>query len=434
VALVAALALVVLASLLTRPNAVAVEVAGRTVGVVGSEAEVKQAVAELERELTAQGWVEPENCRELSLVPVRVPAAQVVGPAELKEALRRALAFTVQAAAIRVDGKIVAWVRDRQVAEKVLDEVKEAYLAGEGKVLEVDTEEEVKVESGEVLTSEVVAPETAVQLLREGVPYTAKYTVAAGDSLWSIARAHGTSVEELRAANPQLQGDFLQIGDELRLVRVEPPLHYVVTREVQEEERIPYPVEIRQDSSLYRGQEKVRQEGQPGVRAVTYRVVERNGVTVSHSEVDRRVIREPVAKVIARGTKRLVVASRGEAPAVLSWPVSGRITSTYGYRGREFHPALDIAAPSGTPVRAAAAGTVVFAGYEGGYGRMIVIDHGGGLVTRYAHLSSVAVEVGEAVERGQRIGSVGESGRATGPHLHFEVLVDGSPRNPYNYL
>ena len=245
VALVAALALVVLASLLTRPNAVAVEVAGRTVGVVGSEAEVKQAVAELERELTAQGWVEPENCRELSLVPVRVPAAQVVGPAELKEALRRALAFTVQAAAIRVDGKIVAWVRDRQVAEKVLDEVKEAYLAGEGKVLEVDTEEEVKVESGEVLTSEVVAPETAVQLLREGVPYTAKYTVAAGDSLWSIARAHGTSVEELRAANPQLQGDFLQIGDELRLVRVEPPLHCVVTREVQEEERIPYPVEIR---------------------------------------------------------------------------------------------------------------------------------------------------------------------------------------------
>ncbi|MGB9919818.1 MAG: peptidoglycan DD-metalloendopeptidase family protein [Moorellales bacterium] len=430
----AALLVLVAVVLATRPNAVAVELEGQVLGAAKSEAVVQTVVAELEAELAAQGWVQPQNHRPLGIRPVRVARAAILTPDQLRERLRQVLAFNVRAAGITVNGKVVAWVKDQATAEAVLARVKEAYLAGSGKVLEAKTEETVGIQEAQVKTSQVVSPEAAVHLLREGTLQSTRYTVAPGDSLWSIARAHGTTVEELRAANPQLQGDRLQIGDELRLVRSEAPVHYLVTREIQVEEAIPYPVEIRSDGTLYRGQEKVKQEGQPGVRVVTYRVVERNGVALTRSEVGREVVREPVAKIVARGTKRIVVASRGEAAGVLSWPVYGEITSGYGYRGREFHAALDIGSPLGAPVRAAAAGTVIFAGYDGGYGRTVLIDHGGGLLTRYAHLSSIAVEVGENVERGERIGGVGQSGRATGPHLHFEVLVDGVPRNPLNYL
>ncbi|MGB9663173.1 MAG: M23 family metallopeptidase, partial [Moorellaceae bacterium] len=112
----------------------------------------------------------------------------------------------------------------------------------------------------------------------------------------------------------------------------------------------------------------------------------------------------------------------------------GPISSPFGYRGREFHSGMDISASYGTPVAAAESGVVIGAGYEGGYGRLITIDHGGGLVTRYAHLSAYNVRVGQTVARGEVIGYVGTSGRTTGPHLHFEVLIGGEFRNPYNYL
>lgn len=419
---------------LARPNAVVVEVEGRPIGVARAEAVVRETVAALEQELAAQGWVRPENYRRLTLKPVRAAAAQVLTPEVLRSRLREALAFQVQAVAIQVNGRAVVWVKDRATAEQVLARVREGFVPQDGKVLRVAVEEKVDFISGEVKTSEVATPEEAIQLLREGVPRSQQYTVVAGDSLWSIARAHGMTVEDLRAANPQIKGEYLQIGDELNLVKAQPVLHVVVTREVRVEEKIPYAVKMVSDASLYRGQEKVKQDGEPGIRAVTYRLVERNGAPVVKEEVHREVLREPVTKIVARGTKRIVVASRGGGSGELGWPVSGQITSGYGWRGREFHAAVDIGASYGAAVRAAAGGTVVYAGRDGGYGRTVVIDHGDGLVTRYAHLSHVSVEPGQKVERGETIGAVGESGRATGPHLHFEVLVNGSRRNPLNYL
>lgn len=420
---------------MARPNAVVVEVEGRAIGVARTEAVVQEAVTELEKEMAAQGWVQPENYRRLTVRPVRASAEQVLAKELLKRRLREALAFNVQAVAIRVNGRPIVWVKDRATAERVVARALDAYVSsGNGKVLKVEVEEKIDYLSAQVKTSEVATPEEAVQLLREGVPQDKKYVVAAGDSLWSIARSQGMSVEELRAANPQIKGDFLQIGDELKLVKAEAPLHVVVTREVQRQEELPYPVQLRQDGSLYRGQEKVIQEGKPGLRTVTYRVVERNGLPVAMEELSREIVQEPVPKIVARGTKRIVVASRGGGSGELGWPIFGQITSGYGYRAREFHGGIDIAAPYGSPVRAAGGGTVIYTGRDGGYGRMVLIDHGDGLVTRYAHLSRIDVEPGQNVSRGEVIGAVGESGRATGPHLHFEVMVNGSTRNPLNYL
>ena len=123
-------------------------------------------------------------------------------------------------------------------------------------------------------------------------------------------------------------------------------------------------------------------------------------------------------------------------PGMFSWPVTGTITSPFGWRsnpfggGPEFHQGLDIAAPMGTTVTAAAGGTVIMAQWYGGYGNYILIDHGAGFSTGYGHLSAMYVSSGQSVQRGQAIGAVGSTGQSTGPHLHFEVRIAGKPVDP----
>ena len=118
----------------------------------------------------------------------------------------------------------------------------------------------------------------------------------------------------------------------------------------------------------------------------------------------------------------------------LIWPVRGPITSPFGMRWGRLHPGIDIGAATGTPLKAAASGRVIVAAYSGGYGNLVVIDHGNGLATAYAHQSQIAVSVGQQVSQGQVIGYVGSTGFSTGPHLHFEVRVNGSPVDPMGYL
>jgi murein DD-endopeptidase MepM/ murein hydrolase activator NlpD len=118
----------------------------------------------------------------------------------------------------------------------------------------------------------------------------------------------------------------------------------------------------------------------------------------------------------------------------LIWPTSGPVTSYFGPRWGRMHEGIDIAAPYGAPIRAAAAGTVIYAGWMGGYGNLVVVDHGGGLATAYAHASTLAVGVGQGVAQGQLIAYVGSTGHSTGPHLHFEVRVNGTPVDPLGYL
>lgn len=144
------------------------------------------------------------------------------------------------------------------------------------------------------------------------------------------------------------------------------------------------------------------------------------------------------------GAAAVAVASEsagpGAAVGALRWPVQGRATSEFGPRthpvtgARRDHDGLDIAAPAGTPIVAAAAGTVTFAGRQGGYGNVVIVDHGHGTESRYAHQETIAVTAGQTVRAGQRIGSVGSTGLSTGPHLHFEVRRRGSAIDPRTLL
>ena len=150
------------------------------------------------------------------------------------------------------------------------------------------------------------------------------------------------------------------------------------------------------------------------------------------AEVQRQIQRELAAFLQDR---RSILAY---TPSV--WPVRGWVTSGFGYRKspftgkRQFHAGLDISTRSGTPVIAPADGVVTFASRDGAYGRMLAINHGNGLVTRYGHLKKFKAKVGQKVKRGQTVGLVGSTGRTTGPHVHYEVLLSGVPTNPRNYI
>jgi murein DD-endopeptidase MepM/ murein hydrolase activator NlpD len=134
-----------------------------------------------------------------------------------------------------------------------------------------------------------------------------------------------------------------------------------------------------------------------------------------------------------------VLRQRGYTPTV--WPVDGTLEAGFGGRrnpfggsGYEFHSGQDIEAAWGVPVVAGASGRVSFVGWQNGYGQLVVVDHGGGLTTRYGHLSHIDVEVNQTVSRAQLLGKVGSTGRSTGPHLHYEVRINDQPVNPLQYL
>jgi murein DD-endopeptidase MepM/ murein hydrolase activator NlpD len=150
---------------------------------------------------------------------------------------------------------------------------------------------------------------------------------------------------------------------------------------------------------------------------------------------------ERVSAALAEQIRSAQAAASASAPtdstpsvSGLIWPVSGPVTSGFGWRWGRMHEGIDIGAGSGTPIVATAAGTVIYSGWMSGYGNLVVIDHGGGLATAYAHQSSIASGVGQYVSQGQVIGYVGCTGHCYGSHLHFEVRVNGAPVDPLGYL
>lgn len=357
---------------------------------------------------------------------------------ELVSLLAGRLNFSLLGTAIKVNGNTVAVLSTHEEAEQVLESLKARYVeAVPGiTVKEVRFAEEVELVSVPVTVEELLSPEQALQRICCGSGAMAEYIVQEGDSLWAIAHRNNLRMEDLIAANPGINPDRLSLGQVIRLARLEPAINVVAVVEKTVEESVPYEVEVQFAADKWRGYRKVLKAGQNGLKEVYLRVTTYNGRTQTEEVLQQVVVREPVKQVEVRG-RGYVVASRGsgsESMGRLAWPVRGAITSGYGRRGREFHSGIDIDGSYGEPIVAAESGRVIDTGWDGGYGREIVIDHGGGLKTRYAHCSAILVKPGDVVERGEVIGRVGSSGRSTGSHLHFEVIKNGETVNPLNLL
>jgi murein DD-endopeptidase MepM/ murein hydrolase activator NlpD len=155
------------------------------------------------------------------------------------------------------------------------------------------------------------------------------------------------------------------------------------------------------------------------------------------AEVDALAAQSATLAAAIRDSQAQAAGSSGTGSPSASgfiWPVDGVVVSGFGMRWGRMHEGIDIAASSGTPIRAAAGGTIIHAGWLGGYGNLVVVDHGNGLATAYAHASSILVAVGQQVSQGQTVSLVGSTGHSSGPHLHFEVRVNGVAVDPLLYL
>ena len=181
-----------------------------------------------------------------------------------------------------------------------------------------------------------------------------------------------------------------------------------------------------------------RAEKERLARALDMRIAEyrREADLVASQEAQlSELIRQRQAESARASRGAATIDSGGRVSgAGLIWPCSGRVTSEYGYRWGRMHAGIDIGAPTGTPIRAAKSGVVIKSGSMSGYGNVVVIDHGGGFTTLYAHQSRIVARSGQSVRQGELIGYVGSTGQSTGPHLHFETRVNGNPQNPRRYL
>ncbi len=192
-------------------------------------------------------------------------------------------------------------------------------------------------------------------------------------------------------------------------------------------------------SSKVRGYEKVKTKGVKGVKTETAVVETLNGKETAKTVIARKLVKEPVEKVVIKGTAASMTSATARAQAKSAGFIcplnkgSIKQISAYWGDGRN-HKAMDFSGNVGTPIFAAKAGTVVSAGWDGNYGYAVVIDHGNGLKTRYAHANALCVKKGATVKQGQQIATLGTTGRSTGPHLHFEVIKNGTRVNPAPYI
>ncbi|MBC7105660.1 MAG: M23 family metallopeptidase, partial [Firmicutes bacterium] len=382
-----------------------VEVNGQTLGYVAHPGVLRQARSVVLEDLRARFGQEVRLADNVCLVPARVSEHELLGTGALAVALERNCRWEALATGIVVNGRTAALVRDTATAERVLARLKAQYApAGEATVRFVEDVALVRMTAPpEAIWDE----ERALQQLRYGGEGPARHVVGPGDTVWDIAGRYGVAVEDLLASNQGLDPGRMQLGTTL-LVPVGTPLVNVVAfRRETVLQRLEFSTEVRQDANLYQGQRRVVREGRPGWEEVTYEVVTYNGREQNRQVVARRLLEPPVGRVVAEGTRSWLVASRGDGGGRLAWPTPGGVSSPYGRRGGRMHTGIDISGPLGNPVVAAEAGRVVMAGWYAGYGKTVDIAHGGGAVTRYAHLSAILVSVGQYVERGQLIGRLG---------------------------
>lgn len=366
----------------------------------------------------------------IALVVVTLPAIKSIA-----ESMQKEIAYQFV-----VDGKKWFTVSDKAALESLLDEYKNHYLDSVDASIHVKSitfRQRTELLEVEVMPEEIDSVELAKEMIYAKEKEDVVIEVKPGDNLWNLARDYDLTVSDLEALNPEIDPEKIFPGDKLVVSPFDPVLDVVIELENTVVEAIPFQTEYKNNSSLYKSQRKTIKKGLEGEKEVTYKIVLVNGYQNSLEVVAEKVLKEPVAAIVEVGTKTTV--SRGGS--VNYGVVSGkRISSTYGSRihpltkKRTYHDGIDIAANYGNGVYAYADGKVVQAGWNGGYGNSILIDHGNSLQTRYAHLSKISVNVGQKVTTGQRIGSVGSSGVSTGPHLHFEVLKNGKTTNPLNYI
>ena len=319
--------------------------------------------------------------------------------------------------------------------EELLDQLQKA--ASDEDTISCEFAEDVEIRQEYVPTSEIMNLGYIAELLYSTKTAEVTYEVKKGDTWSQIAARNDMTSGELLALNPGYNINKLQIGEVLTLSASVPYLTMTVVKQERYLDDVSYNIEYTDSADLYQGDYKVTSKGEYGKADVMAKATYVNGEETERTILSSVTLKEPVTEYRLRGTK---VRPTWMPTGSFRWPTSGRISSYFGGRkspggiGSTNHKGIDIAVPRGTPIYAADGGTVTYSGWMSGYGYLVQIDHGNGYVTRYGHNSSLTVNVGQHVYKGQQVARAGSTGNSTGNHCHFEVRYNGVAKNPLNYL
>ncbi len=321
-----------------------------------------------------------------------------------------------------------------EMFEDVEPAVEKEFSDYELGLLALDFGDTVEVVESYLQSYELTPLEQAIEEVTKDQEKEQIYEVVAGDTLSQIAEKNEIPMDELIAMNGTIEDEnsMIRVGDELIVTVPEPELSVERTEQVYYEEDYEADVVYVDNDDWYTNQMQTLQEPSAGHRKVVADVSYRNNEEVGREILKEEVTYAAVPKIVERGTK---------IPPTYLKPISGgRLSSGFGRRkaptrrASTYHKGIDWATPVGTAVMASCAGTVSRAGWGSGYGYVVYIDHADGRQTRYGHLSKVLVKQGQKVSQGQKIALSGNTGVSTGPHIHFEILINGAQVNPSDYL
>ncbi len=419
--------------LVTRPNAYEVSIDDQVLGIVKGGDTPDQSLEVVAASLREQYNSEVKLVTEPQVKPVRASKKNIVTSDYLISKIKENVVYDIELVNLVIDGKSRGNFVTKEDAQKVVEEVINQYIPeGVTNITEAKIVEDVDFKPIFAPENTISDPQEVYEALTKTVQEGRVYTLVPGDNLWLIAEKNKMTLEELAKINPDITEDtVLQIGQELNVTVDKPAVSVQVVEEIKSEENfMPEPI-ITEDADKYVTYRKQISPGKKGKKEVTINKIYRDGILHETINKEIEIVDQGESEKILVGTKQLPPKA---ATGKFRMPTKGRLTSGFGPRWGTMHNGIDIANSRGTPIYAADGGTVKKASWQGGFGNLVVIDHGNGFETYYGHASQVLVEVGQKVGKGEKIALMGSTGNSTGSHLHFEIRKNGSAQNPYQYI
>ena len=409
---------------------------GKTLGIVKEQRDVLEIVDLVSDELTQEYGlpVAIDGDTDITFTPIISYGKEVDDMDAVLKKFTYMGDIQTTAFGIVVDGVRIGYVQAENVGLDIVQDYKKQFLnKKESAYVSVEILEDIVIEEVDTTLSRISSEAAMLNVINAGTTKEFSYTVLEGDTLDDAAKALDVKRSDLRKKNISVIGEDDQVepGTVLTIEKNVPVISVKTVDRETYAEKVPFETEIVKSDQYYKGDEFVQTQGEDGKKRVTAEVTRINGEETGSEVVETEIIKEPVNKVIVKGTKE---KPKTVGTGTFIRPVNVGIYSGYGWRWGRMHEGIDLACSTGTPIHAADGGTVKVAGWYYAYGLAVVIDHGGGVETLYGHCSSLNVSVGDKVYQGQTIAKVGSTGRSTGPHCHFEIKINGQHVNPADYV